>query len=84
MGWEPLSRRATITLGYSLPHKPIDNGANDCQFLLLQGIGTYNWVGCPDPIEVRFGSRAEELKVSTTSPLYPEKQTLARTAGMSH
>jgi hypothetical protein len=32
----------------------------------------------------RFGSRAEELKVSTTSPLYPEKQTLARAAGMSH
>jgi hypothetical protein len=31
-----------------------------------------------------FGSRAEELKVSTTSPLYPEKQTLARAAGMSH
>jgi hypothetical protein len=31
-----------------------------------------------------IGSRAEELKVSTTSPLYPEKQTLARAAGMSH
>jgi hypothetical protein len=30
------------------------------------------------------GSRAEELKVSTMSPLYPEKQTLARAAGMSH
>jgi transcription initiation factor TFIID subunit TAF12 len=31
----------------------------------------------------RLGSRAEELKVSTTSLLYPEKQTLARAAGMS-
>jgi hypothetical protein len=31
-----------------------------------------------------FGSRAEELKVSTTGPLYPEKQTLARAASMSH
>jgi hypothetical protein len=30
------------------------------------------------------GSRAEELKVSTTSPLYLEKQTLARAVGMSH
>ena len=36
------------------------------------------------PADFRSGSRAEELKVSTTSPLYPEKQTLARAAGMSH
>jgi hypothetical protein len=31
----------------------------------------------------QFEPRAEELKVSTTSPLYCEKQTLARAAGMS-
>jgi len=37
-----------------------------------------------DPAHVAFGSRTEELKVSTTSPLYPEKQTLAHAAGMSH
>jgi len=35
-------------------------------------------------LNVGSGSRAEELKGSTTSPLYPEKQTLARAAGMSH
>jgi quercetin dioxygenase-like cupin family protein len=30
-------------------HQLTNNGPSDCEFLLLQGIGSYDWIGCPDP-----------------------------------
>jgi quercetin dioxygenase-like cupin family protein len=28
-------------------HQLTNNGPSDCEFLLLQGTGAYDWIGCP-------------------------------------
>ena len=30
-------------------HQLTNNGPSDCEFLLLQEIGSYDWISCPDP-----------------------------------
>jgi quercetin dioxygenase-like cupin family protein len=31
-----------------IDHQLANNGQCDCEFLLLQGIGMYDWISCPD------------------------------------
>jgi quercetin dioxygenase-like cupin family protein len=38
--------RFQITPG--IDHQLANNGPSDCEFLLLQGIGVYDWISCPD------------------------------------
>jgi quercetin dioxygenase-like cupin family protein len=38
--------RFQITPG--IDHQLANNGPSDCEFLLLQGTGVYDWISCPD------------------------------------